>query len=348
MSVSAIVTVYNNEKYLSRCIDSLLNQDLLPLEIILVYDKGSTDKSLEICMEYMRKRPDIILVHEIEHAYVGVARNKGAEIAKGKYIYFVDGDDTVPQNATSLMYDNFFVRLGADVVYGDVLEIFSTGKTRVIKGILENKVCGTFVHAIMYERNLYLEHLKCDESILTHEDRRSGYLVNAYAKNPHYMFRVVYNHHVNPGSNTNGDNDKLVYMIFDVFEVIKDLNKHRDKFSADEWKIIQNDIAWPMLTGIIYISRTEDESLRVLRATNWIKRAREEIPEWPELDVTKRLLTKPIFKDLLEMFIYHDKIENYIRLTNGWKMKIINLMANIYAARGLLNYLRTRRMYEYG
>ncbi len=91
IKISIIVPVYNVEKYLSECIDSLINQTYKNIEIILV-DDGSTDKSGKICDEYAKKDSRIIVIHK-KNGGVSNARNKGIKIASGDYITFVDSDD---------------------------------------------------------------------------------------------------------------------------------------------------------------------------------------------------------------------------------------------------------------
>lgn len=95
IKVSIIVPVYNSKKYLRRCLDSIVNQSLKEIEIILVND-CSTDKSLAILKEYKQKYPDkIILIELRENKKPGGARNEGMSVAKGEYIGFVDSDDYV-------------------------------------------------------------------------------------------------------------------------------------------------------------------------------------------------------------------------------------------------------------
>lgn len=81
--VSVIVPIYNVEKYLKRCIDSILNQTYKNLEIILV-DDGSPDKCPQICDEYAKEDDRIIVIHN-KNGGVSSARNAGLDIAKGKY-----------------------------------------------------------------------------------------------------------------------------------------------------------------------------------------------------------------------------------------------------------------------
>ena len=100
--VSVIVPVYNVEKYLSDCLDSLIKQTLKDIEIICV-DDGSTDNSHKILLEYARK-DDRILVLQQENSKQGTARNKGLEIAKGEYIGFVDSDDWVDEDFYEKLY----------------------------------------------------------------------------------------------------------------------------------------------------------------------------------------------------------------------------------------------------
>lgn len=91
--VSIIVPIYNTEKYLKRCIESIINQTYSNLEVILVND-GSTDDSIKICKEYAKKDSRIILVNK-ENGGLSDARNKGLDLATGEYISFVDGDDFI-------------------------------------------------------------------------------------------------------------------------------------------------------------------------------------------------------------------------------------------------------------
>lgn len=91
--LSIIVPVFNAEKYLERCIKSILNQTYNNLEIILVND-GSTDKSLDICDFFAKVDSRISLISKINGG-VASARNKGLEIASGEYIGFVDSDDHI-------------------------------------------------------------------------------------------------------------------------------------------------------------------------------------------------------------------------------------------------------------
>ena len=91
IKVSVILPVYNTEKYLPECLDSIINQSLRDIEIICI-DDGSTDSSLQILKEYAEKDKRIVVLEQ-ENSGAGIARNKGMESAKGKYLSFLDSDD---------------------------------------------------------------------------------------------------------------------------------------------------------------------------------------------------------------------------------------------------------------
>ena len=105
--LSVIVPVYNVEKYLSRCIDSILSQTFTDFELILV-DDGSPDNCGSICDEYAKKDKRIIVIHQ-QNRGVSSARNKGLDIARGEYVTFVDSDDQIGSITT--LYENILLKL---------------------------------------------------------------------------------------------------------------------------------------------------------------------------------------------------------------------------------------------
>ena len=96
MLVSIIIPVYNVEKYLDRCVQSVKEQTYQDLEIILV-DDGSTDHSGELCDKYAKADSRMIAIHK-ENGGLSSARNRGMEIAQGKYITFLDSDDYLAED----------------------------------------------------------------------------------------------------------------------------------------------------------------------------------------------------------------------------------------------------------
>lgn len=103
IAISIIIPVYNVEKYLRECLDSIINQTLKNIEIICIND-GSTDTSLDILNEYKEKDNRFVICSQ-ENQGQSVARNSGVSLAKGEYLYFVDGDDWIETIALEKLYN---------------------------------------------------------------------------------------------------------------------------------------------------------------------------------------------------------------------------------------------------
>ena len=100
--ITIIVPVYNVEKYLRRCLDSIIGQTYQNLEILCI-DDGSTDSSGEICKQYAAQDERIKVLRQENHG-VSAARNKGLDAATGEYIAFVDSDDYIEADMIGRLY----------------------------------------------------------------------------------------------------------------------------------------------------------------------------------------------------------------------------------------------------
>ena len=136
IKVSVIVPIYNVEKYLRKCLDSLVNQTLKDIEIICIND-GTKDNSVDIVNEYLQKYPNVILINQ-ENQGLGMARNNAMKHAKGDYIAFVDSDDWVDLNMYEVLY-NKAIETNADIVECDYRMVFENStkiKNRSLFGSL--------------------------------------------------------------------------------------------------------------------------------------------------------------------------------------------------------------------
>ena len=120
-SISIIIPVYNTALYLPACLDSILLQSFSDIEVICI-DDGSTDESLTILLDYQLQDHRIKLIKS-EHSGVSVARNRGLIKAKGKYIYFMDSDDSLSTNALEILYNTIEDRR-VEILYFDGTAIF--------------------------------------------------------------------------------------------------------------------------------------------------------------------------------------------------------------------------------
>ena len=100
--ITIIVPIYNTEKYLERCLDSIINQSYKNIEILLIND-GSTDNCDNICKNYQKLDKRIVYQYK-ENGGLSSVRNLGLKISKGKYVIFIDSDDTIEQEMIEIMY----------------------------------------------------------------------------------------------------------------------------------------------------------------------------------------------------------------------------------------------------
>lgn len=122
--ISVIVPVYNVEKYLDKCIESIVNQTYQHIEIILV-DDCSTDTSFEICNDWAKRDDRIVVIHKNNEG-PGFARNTGIEHSKGEYIAFVDSDDLLNADAIEIMYDRI-QHDESDIAIGNFVKLYPDG-----------------------------------------------------------------------------------------------------------------------------------------------------------------------------------------------------------------------------
>lgn len=114
--LSIVIPVYNLENYIDQCIDSILKQYRKDIEIILVND-GSTDTSLSICKTYQKENLNIKIIDK-KNGGVSSARNLGLEVAKGKYIFFLDGDDYLVEKAIDKIINKISEEPDKDIYIG--------------------------------------------------------------------------------------------------------------------------------------------------------------------------------------------------------------------------------------
>ena len=168
--VSVIIPVYNVEKYLHKCLDSVISQTYENIEIICV-DDCSTDSSATILQEYAQKDSRFVIVKQERNQGLGVTRNNAISIATGKYVIFVDSEDWIDSNLITKCYnlmqqnDYNFIEFGTFVVTEDekitgVLEGFLTKNRSNILKLVDNPEYSFFKNCQVWNRFYNLEFLK--------------------------------------------------------------------------------------------------------------------------------------------------------------------------------------------
>lgn len=168
--ISVIVPVYNVEKYLSRCLDSLLNQDYKDYEIICVND-CSQDNSLSILKKYEKENSKIKVITNEINMGLGMTRENGMKIATGDYIMFVDSDDYVKQD---------YISMYANEIINDDYDIIVAGYIRDVDGKLKNNfvsnsIWSTLTYTIscakmfrksfLIDNNIHFSKIRCGEDV---------------------------------------------------------------------------------------------------------------------------------------------------------------------------------------
>jgi len=201
--ISIIVAIYNTEKYLEQCLNSLVNQTLMDVEIVLVND-GSTDRCAEIINAYQQKYSKIKVITQ-ENAGPGSARNRALDIAAGEYVLFVDSDDWIALDACEVLY-NKAKKINADIVLtGDADYVEETGlvkdkgfysfsRWKDCNSINEKQFIPTLVPGCFrLYRTSFLNkyHLRFNEHLF-YEDSSFGCLVNMLAKRIGFVKNLYY------------------------------------------------------------------------------------------------------------------------------------------------------------
>ena len=154
--ISIIIPVYNVEKYISRCLDSLINQSYKNLEIILIND-GSTDKSGEICDSYSNQYENIYVYHK-KNGGVSSARNLGLEKINinSKFIGFIDPDDFIDQDMYKILYDNL-IKYDADMSICDMEKVYNNNDYEKITNTNDEKITNNIdvLEAFFYDIERY-------------------------------------------------------------------------------------------------------------------------------------------------------------------------------------------------
>ncbi|MDU5335237.1 glycosyltransferase family 2 protein [Enterococcus sp.] len=164
--ISIIVPVYNVEKYLRKCVESILNQTFKDFELILV-DDGSPDNSGAICDQYAKRDARVRVIHK-ENGGLSSARNAGIEIAKGKYLGFVDSDDYIAEDMYEVLF-NQIIAYNANISTIEMIDVYENRVTKVsnkkkvqlinqkdaIKAVLDSTDIFAYAVNKLYQKELF-------------------------------------------------------------------------------------------------------------------------------------------------------------------------------------------------
>lgn len=254
IKISIVVPVYNVEEYLEKCLDSLVNQTMKEIEIIVVNDV-SPDGSKDIMERYAKEYPEMVrCVYQEVNQGQGIARNRGMDLAKGKYIMFVDSDDYVDITMCEKLYRVAYEKK-CDVVCCEYNELKTDGRCNEISGYatqvmgeLNNEkrrvllsslsiqpVCKLICKSILIDNEIYFPaHYRCGEDFAVIA------LLWIYARDVYEVKEALYYYRRNDESSTMRKNNSGYYDVYKVaWHVCKELcNRGLER----EYQLFKEDI----------------------------------------------------------------------------------------------------------
>lgn len=214
MKISIIIPVYNAEKYIVRCLNSILNQDFCDFEVILVND-SSTDNSAYIIKPFTQQNKHFRLIENSTNLGTMCSREIGYKNATGNYIIFVDSDDELAEDALDTLY-SAIVSSDADIVISDYRLLLSRGKSIIKTQKLTHRSDSNFLikalfsgevsHCLwgkIYSKKLFEKPLINYKNQCNSEDLILLIQLAARAKKISKIDRITYNYHQNFDSITN-------------------------------------------------------------------------------------------------------------------------------------------------
>lgn len=256
--------VYNVDKYIRKCLDSLINQTLRDIEIIIVND-GSTDTSQAIIDDFVKRYPIKVTSLIKENGGLSDARNYGIPYCAGEYIAFVDSDDYVDVTMYEKMYSEA-KRIDADIVTSDYYVTYPSSKIKVkSRSFISNK--DMFMDPLAAAWNkIYKKSLLINTGILfpkglIYEDTEFFCKLIPYINKCGYISEPLVYYVQRSGSITNTQSEKIV-QIFQIFKNIKEYYLAQDLY--DTYNIELQYFAARVILGSNFerICRIEDKKLR--------------------------------------------------------------------------------------
>ncbi len=238
--ISIIVPVYNVEKYVNRCIESILQQSYKYIEIILI-DDGSTDNSGKICDEWAKKDKRIIVIHK-KNGGVSSARNLGLDIAKGEYIGFVDSDDYIDERMFELLI-NKLLETESDMCFCNGYYVENTKKAKmnlnyndisdkrtIMQKMFENNHANFAVWNKLIKKDC-LKQLRFNLEISIYEDALFNFEYLDRINKIAFVKECLYFYDVSRESSTLHENNikKKITILDSMIKIIKILEKNNIK-----------------------------------------------------------------------------------------------------------------------
>ena len=295
MLISIIIPVFNSEKYLKRCLDSVLNALGDKDGEILTIDNGSTDDSAKILKDYQKNNKSIRVLH-CNTPGAAAVRNYGAKNAKGDYIWFVDADDTVTDDSVSLLLDKA-KETKADMIMLGVERIYENGNKNYLSAVMpeEKNYKSRFVRygmgpvQVLIRRKWWDEHgFKFMEGHI-HEDMELMSALILYTDKFAAVDKPLYYYYQNKGSVLHKTTWDPHY--FDIFPVLKSMYQRFEKAGAVSR--YRDELEWFFIWNLLIDSAGDFKKFPEGR--DGLKRSREMMKKYfPNWRKNRFLKEKPV------------------------------------------------------
>lgn len=287
--VSVIVPIYNVEKYLEKCINSLLSQTLEDIQIILVND-GSKDNSGNISKEYEKNNKDRVIYVEKENGGLSDARNYGLKYATGDFIAFLDSDDYIEKNAYEKMY-NKAIEENADYVECDFIWEFPN-KIRMDKQYpyKNKKEMLSFVRVVAWNK-LIKRQLITDNNLefpkgLRYEDVEFTYKLIPFINKFAYVDKPFIHYVQREGSIANVQNERTAE-IFTVLDNVIEFYKKNNIYEKYRDELEYNYARYLLCSSLKRMCKIKDKTIREKLLTESWERLNSNFPNWKENVILK-------------------------------------------------------------
>lgn len=288
--VSIIVPFYNVERYIEKCLETLVNQTLEDIEIILVND-GSKDKSIEIVNKFLKKYPEKLVYFEKENGGLSDARNYAIPYAKGEYIAFIDSDDYVEKDMYEKMYQ-LAKQDNSDMVECDFYWEYPE-KTKIDTGAIYNgkKEMLEKIRVVAWNKLIkreILEKAKIEfPKGYRYEDVEFTYKLIPYLEKVSFFKKPCIHYIQRENSISNSQNERTKE-IFDVLNHV--IRYYKEKGIYDEYKeeIEYIYARYLLCSSLLRIVKIEDKKIREeLLNKTWIN-LNEKFPTWKKNKILRK------------------------------------------------------------
>lgn len=273
---TVIVPVYNVEKYLSECLNSLVEQtiDLSQIEVLLIND-GSTDGSLKICNEYASIY-NFIKVIDKENEGVSKTRNLGIKSAKGKYIFFLDSDDTISNNtllSVSEFFDNHYNEIDMVAYYDRYLKNGVEEKPHMrykyltktgIYDLNENPY-SLQLRLSMCVKNMLGDNILFDEEMGYQEDQAYCSEILKEKLKLGFVKEAIYNYNKNENGVVAQQTNPIVMFEKTTAYFEKIFSKYKNEVPKYYQALFFHDIQWKFATSCLYPYHYDDDNLFIAK-----------------------------------------------------------------------------------